>query len=473
MATIRFYLKPLSNGTAQIIAAFQSGSEQPTKYTGYTIPSTKSGKGEYKHWNKKKQRVVSLEDKGDEINKKLSNWSTSFDTYITDCNLNGEAPDVHYIMSKLDGVYKSKAKNNKGKGPTLLSVVAAFRESIKLTHEVPTRKAYATLETQLQEFEKHTGKTYYVTDIGAEFYKEFSIYLIEEETNFNAVIVKKQGRIGTILDWSIESLGVKDLKADYRKIYKLKTIKAPKFPLLDAELTALWYNNTDEAFATLIADHAEALANWEANRNSKVPHHIYLAKTRLGKTEKQLLHQRVLDGFLLCCETGMRYSDLSQLKPLHLQSYVSEHDGIVRYIDFAASVKADKANSIPLSDRACIIIDRYLPFADTPEKQLFKYSASQAFNDMLKGIFEDKELSRACEIVTMQGPTAERSVEPLYQVVSIHMARNTYITRLLNAGLAPVHVRDNAGHSKIEITMGYFRGRDHVRFEETLRILNK
>jgi hypothetical protein len=69
MATLRFYLKPLKNGTAHIMAALQAGAVIKTKYTGYAIPTNKLG-NDYKYWDKKKSRVRSHDD-AIEINKKL------------------------------------------------------------------------------------------------------------------------------------------------------------------------------------------------------------------------------------------------------------------------------------------------------------------------------------------------------------------------------------------------------------------
>jgi len=72
----------------------------------------------------------------------------------------------------------------------------------------------------------------------------------------------------------------------------------------------------------------------------------------------------------------------------------------------------------------------------------------------------------------MQGAKTIREMKPLHDVISFHMARNTYITRLLSSNVAPAFVQANAGHSDIATTMSYFRNDDVLRWQETLKILN-
>jgi site-specific recombinase XerD len=62
---------------------------------------------------------------------------------------------------------------------------------------------------------------------------------------------------------------------------------------------------------------------------------------------------------------------------------------------------------------------------------------------------------------------------PLKKIISFHFARYTYITELLNSGLAPIHVQNNVGHSKLETTLDYNRDIQRDRLKETLLIQEK
>jgi site-specific recombinase XerD len=62
---------------------------------------------------------------------------------------------------------------------------------------------------------------------------------------------------------------------------------------------------------------------------------------------------------------------------------------------------------------------------------------------------------------------------PLKDILSFHFARYTYITDLLNGGLAPVHVQNNVGHNKLETTLEYNRDIDRERLISTLLVQEK
>jgi integrase len=430
MAAIRFYLNPLKNGTAQVIAALQSGSgTPPTKYTGYTVPSNKI-KGEYKFWDKKKQQVRGTDNAG-EINKKLSTWKATFESYIADCNLAGDVPNMQFIKDKLQGTYLSTYKKNNTQGATLLQVVDRYLADVKPTIKDLTYRGYKVIKHQLEAYEKKTGRTILISEINETFYKQFTEYLLRTENNINKTVNRKIRKTATIVRYGIETLKLKTDHLDFARRTTLKDTKAAKFPLRPEEIATL--------------------------------------KAKALDKEKPLssYHLTVLHAFLLACEAGLRFSDAQQLRPSHVTSIASDH-GLVRFIDFT-QIKGSKDNKVPLSDYACSIIDAYT--RETNDK-LFDFSYSQSISRILKEVFEAAELTRPCEIVRIKGATPIREIKPLHDVISFHHGRNTYITRLLMAGLAPVHVQGNAGHSDLKTTMGYFRPEDTTRLLETLKILN-
>ena len=430
MAAIRFYVNPLKNGTAQIIAALQSGSgTPPTKYTGYNIPSNKVGK-EYKYWDKKKQ-VVKGVDNATEINKKIQNWKNTFEEYITDCNLQSQAPDMHFIKGKLEGVYISNFKSSNGKGPALLTVIDLVLKHIKATHAGTTYKGYNVIRHQVAAFETQKGNTLHVSDIQHSFYSEFAEYMMSTEDNSNKTVNRKLGKVRTMMRMAIKELKIKLPAVDFTSP-SFKDTQAARFPL-----------------------RAEELATLQAKCLDK---------------EKPLspYRQMVLHAFLLAAECGLRVSDARQIRPSHIVSHATE-SGLVRVLDFTM-IKGSKDNNVPLSNYACSIIDQYTNAENTP---LFPFQHSQPVSRVLKAIFEDLELTRPCEVIRIKGSTTTREMKPLHDVISFHMGRNTYITRLLSAGLPAVYAQGNAGHSDIKITMGYFRTDDFKRWDETLKILNK
>jgi site-specific recombinase XerD len=88
----------------------------------------------------------------------------------------------------------------------------------------------------------------------------------------------------------------------------------------------------------------------------------------------------------------------------------------------------------------------------------------------LKEIAVAIKLDRICEVKQLQGKEMITEYLPLYEIISFHFARYTYITELLNSGLAPIHVQNNVGHNKLETTLDYNRDIQKDRLKETILI---
>lgn len=423
MAQIRFNVKPISDKKMQIRAIFQDGSSQTSKYTGETIPANKVNE-KYKYWDSQKQQVRNLEaSTSSRINSLLDKWRSLFASYKDDCKRAGERVDIPLFIQSLAGT--SILKHDKTN--TLYSISQSFLVSIKKTRNNTTYKGYKVLSEQIKKYQDKRKKPVLLSDVNKAFYKDFTLYLISDENNTNASIGRKQGKIMTMITYAIEDLKIKLPDSDYKKRYALKEAKSAKFPLRPEEVATLRAYSPDNAY-----------------------------------------HAIVLDAFLLACETGLRHSDIIQLQPAHINSQVTD-SGIIRFISLT-NIKTDNKNNMPLSDHACAVIDKYT--IEGSEAPLFKFHHSQAAGKVLKTIFEHLKLNRPCEIITIQGAKTVRANKPLHDIISFHMARNTYITRLLSSNLAPAFVKDNAGHSKIDITMSYYRNDDITRWQETLKILN-
>ncbi len=421
MASIRFNLKPIAGNRMQIRAVFQDGSKQTFKYTGYSIPSSKI-KSEYKYWDKQKQLTKVLDNSG-VINSLIEKWKSDFTLYKDECKRLQKKVNVDQFIKSLAGEEIIKDV------PTLLSVFSMFLASIKVTHKSTTYNGYNVIKGKLEKFQKEKKKEILVSNVDRSFYKDFSLFLMQSEGNTNATILRREGKIATVLSYAIEYFKIKNVHEDYQKVYKLKTAPSSKFPLYPEELATL--------------------------------------KAYKSKNE---YHTMVLDSFLLACETGLRHSDIIQLQPAHIHSHVTPN-GIIKFIKLA-NIKTDNSNDMPLSEFACKIVDKY---AENNSGNLFRFQHSQAAGKVLKKIFKLTEvnLDRPCEMIKIQGTKSERKTVPLYDIISFHMARNTYITRLLSANVPAVFVKNNAGHRDLSTTMSYFRNEDINRWQETLKVLNQ
>lgn len=464
MATIRFNVKPTANNKMQIRAIFQDGEKQIPKNIGESIPANKI-KTEYKYWDKKKQEVKLL-DGAERINSTISKWKSAFDSYKDDCKRELKKVDINSFILSMEG----KVYINNSSAPTLLSIITSFLAFIKPTYNPRTYGSYKVIEQDIIEYETTTKRQVLLSEIDRAFYMELSTFLIKHENNINTTINKKQGRIITIITHEIDRLKIKLTSLDYKKKYILKEIEAPKFPLRSDELATLRAYASESNFLQYKNDLKTAIAEYNAIKGSAGKRKKEIARGKIKTAKTTVYHRMVLDAFLLACDTGLRHSDIVQLQAAHIQSHVTA-TGIIKFIDLT-NIKTDGANNMPLSERAIKIIDNYTN-ADTT--YIFQFNHSQTAGKVLKEIFkkDDVKLNRPCEIVYKKGAKTIRTIKPLDQVISFHMGRNTYITRLLVSNVAPAFVQENAGHANIKTTMGYYRDNEVLRWEETLTVLNK
>lgn len=174
----------------------------------------------------------------------------------------------------------------------------------------------------------------------------------------------------------------------------------------------------------------------------------------------------VLDAFLFSVETGLRFSDVKQLNASHIKVVTAQGKNL-HYIDIHAT-KTDRRNTIPLTENAMDILNRYLKSKGT----IFSLQCDQYTNRALKEIFKDAGLNRECEKKILQGNKQISEHLPLHRIATFHLARHTYATLLILKGVPLKFVQENMGHSDIKTTMIYTRSSDMDRMLGTIKILN-
>jgi len=129
------------------------------------------------------------------------------------------------------------------------------------------------------------------------------------------------------------------------------------------------------------------------------------------------------DMFLFACCTGMRYSDVKNLKWSHIKS--------MQYIDGLYTQKTNAKLSMPLSRLAIKILMKYKRYKT---ENVFPPRTNACLNRDLKKIAE------ICKI--------EKNI-------TFHMSRHTYATILANNNVNPFHISKLMTHSKMGQTMNY------------------
>jgi site-specific recombinase XerD len=164
---------------------------------------------------------------------------------------------------------------------------------------------------------------------------------------------------------------------------------------------------------------------------------------------------RVRDLFIFECCTGLRYSDLQNLKSEDIKE---------NHIEITAIKTMDKLR-IPLNPIAISVLKKYgggLP----------RVVANQKMNEMLKEIGKLAELTEPVKIVRFYGSKRMEEVLEKYQLISSHTARRTFVTQSLERGMRPEVIMKLTGHSDIKTMMKYVKITEKKVEEEFLNAWN-
>jgi integrase/recombinase XerD len=167
--------------------------------------------------------------------------------------------------------------------------------------------------------------------------------------------------------------------------------------------------------------------------------------TDLKISEQEPFLQKSKDMFLFSCYTGLRYSDVYNLKWGDIKS---NPDRIELKV-----VKTEKPLLIPLMDKAKEILNKYSKLTiKTDSLKALPQLANQVVNRNLK------------DIMAMVG---------IKKSISFHSARHTFASNLVEMGTPILYVKDLLGHQKIEQTMIYAKSLSGNLFESMNNLNDK
>lgn len=141
---------------------------------------------------------------------------------------------------------------------------------------------------------------------------------------------------------------------------------------------------------------------------------------------------RVRDIFCFSCTTGLRVSDLTQLKREHIKN-----DAITINVK-----KTKRELVIPLNKISASILDKY-----KDHQKPLPMISGQKLNEYIKDACEQAKIDDPIEIVRFKGSTRETTVSPKFKLVHIHTGRKTFCTLSLERGMSAEEVMEISGHS--------------------------
>lgn len=391
MQNVKFYLKnPNSNLDNQtLIYLFWSFDGKRLKYsTGETIKPSQ--------WNSnpKVQRVKKTVTGSSDINCYLNDLDAQVKSFYRKGVTNKDNVTSIYLRQKLDDF-----KNGKNKKQNLFEFIDTYIKSVKALRTASTIQIYNNALNHLKAFKEFYRKNLDFESINLDFYNNFTDYLIKEK-DFSANTV---GKIVKTLKTFLN-------EATERGINTNLDFKSKRFKVMNQDSETIYLSESE----------IEKLYNLDLVNNEKL--------------------DRVRDLFIVGCQTGLRFSDLSQLKMENI------NDGFIK-------IRTQKTNEtvvVPLSNQVKSILNKY-------KGHLPNGISNQKTNEYLKELGFKADFNQTIEITQNKGAVKIKSFKQKKDLITSHTARRSFATNLFLNGFPPNSIMKITGHKTEKAFMKYLK----------------
>jgi integrase len=304
-----------------------------------------------------------------------------------------------------------------GDSKEVYEFIDRYIEEYKESREPGSMTVYKSLRTHLSDFERHTKHKVRFSNIDESFFESFQNFLTSSK---GTTTIKKR---------------VKKVK-DGNKNWEIELRQIPRKGI--SNITAAKQLSTLKTFLNYARKHGVEVS--DKYRDFKIRRQR-LEVIALTRKEFESLYLMDLEGnkrlsqtrdiFCFACATGLRYSDLRQLKREHIKENVIK-----------LTVKKTKEPlTIYISPVARAILDKYETLPN-PLPQI----SNQKLNVNIKILCEKAGVNEPIEIVRFKGNKKEATVYPKFDLIGIHTARKTFCTLALEAGSSAEQVMAVSGH---------------------------
>lgn len=379
--------------------------------TGYRIDASK--------WDTDKQRVKNgcsnkLKQSASEINASLLEYYTEIQSIFKRFEVEDVMPTPEQIKKAFNALHKPVSEEPKPKKEALpcdfFQVFDNFVEDCGRQNNWTdsTFEKFAAVKNHLTNFRE--GLTF-------EFFDERGLndyvgYLRDVKEMRNSTIGKQLSFLKWFLRWAFKK-GVHQNNAYDSYKPKLKSTQKKIIFLTWDELNRL--------------------------REFKIP------------SNKQAL-ERVRDVFLFQCFTGLRYSDVFNLRRSDIKD---DHIEVT-------TVKTSDSLIIELNNHSKAILDKYKDVAFENDKVL-PVITNQKMNDYLKELAELAGIDEPVRQTYYRGNERIDEVTPKYALLGTHAGRRTFICNALALGIPPQVVMKWTGHSDYKAMKPYIDIADDIK----------
>ena len=326
-----------------------------------------------------------------ELERKLSEIETRFkiDRVIYDADM---------VVSLLRGYFQPAVKKTSSKYE-VIDFIDKYISDHKPTRVKGSLSVYKSLRNHLESFVDSTGNSLSFSNTDLALFQAFQNYLVTSTPLSNITIAKQLSTFKTLLNYA-RALGIS--VCDKYRDYRIKREELEVIALSDSEFRLLYF--------------------FDFSKNKK--------------------YERVRDVFCFSCSTGLRFSDLLQLKREH----INEIQIVLRV------QKTKQILNIPLNKYAREILERY-----KENIHPLPVISNQKSNKYLKELCELAGLNRSIEIVRYKGAERKALTYPKYDLMSMHIGRKTFSSLSIFKGMSSEVTRAITGHKSYQSFLRYVR----------------
>ncbi len=267
---------------------------------------------------------------------------------------------------------------------------------------------FKTIKKHLEEFEPALK----FQEINHDRLTDYIIFLSQKQKLRNSTIKKNLSFVKWFLKWSLES--------NYHSNDVFQTFK-PKIKNADNSIVFLTEEDKRKILEADIPD------------------------------SKEYLH-RVRDVLMFCCYTGLRYSDVYNLKRTDIQE---------NYIQIT-TVKTSDSLTIEFNKHSKTILEKYkdIPF---PGNKALPVISNQKMNEYLKELGELAKLTTKVRQTYYIGNKRVDDFTPKSELLSTHVGRRTFICSALSLGIPVQVVMKWTGHKDYKSMKPYIDVADKIK----------
>jgi len=377
---------------------------------GITIKSTTGIVLDKKYWDTEKHRVKSSHTHSAQINKQLTNLKQELNDLCYNAWDRNIRITSDYILSNL----KKNQKSESG----FFDRFDEFIEVGKKKWQPGTVKKFITMKNHLKEFGERRKVSVGFDQLNDKFFDKFLDYYFEDTNEkdgekkgyLNSYVRKNIKFIRHFLTWATDKGYNKNL--DFTK-WKLDTGQKKE--------------NIGENVISLTI--AEFLSIYKMNFDTEAM-------------------QRTRDFLILACSTGLRYSDIANLK----KSDIDFIQGVIT----CTTIKTGTRTQIPFNEFSRSILVKYQSSPNYNSKGVemaFPAISNQKTNEALKELGKIASINTKITKIHYQRNKRIEEVFSKHDLISTHIGRKTFITLNIWLGV------------KSEILMGLTTHKSHETME--------